>query len=454
MSVCLDRRTLTPPQEETIRRYLCFQPKVKFIKTNARFAPPPSKDPIFFFRATPTTVTVPYFFGSRLIGQPVNRHINYPPAPFQMKPTFKWVREDQGKVSEEALTQLQTYGTTTLGVYTGFGKTVIGAWLSHKLGLMTCVIFFRNFLATSWKNTFEEFTDAGVWVVGQPIPEKPVHVILCMHTQVHKLPEAYRALVGTLIVDEAHTFCAPEISQRLLDFQPRYVIAETATLEREDGLHSMIHAMCGLHQITRISQKPFDVIMYNTGIQPPVEKTDRGTNWQALQKFLAEHQGRNEMILSWVQNNPQRKTLIMTDLVSHAQNLHKMCLEKGVNASYFAGAAKTYTDAPVLIGTLSKIGTGFDEKMVCPDFSGMRIDCLLLVTSIKSIPRLEQGVGRAFRSDMPVVIHFVDDNPTILRHWKGCQKWYISRNGRISAIHLQRKVTVVHSDGKTEEVAA
>src|SRR5579885_2421955 len=233
MAVCLDRSKLTPLQEENIRRYLCFQPKVKFVRTNNRFATPPAKEPIFFFRATPTTVTVPYYFGGVLTGQPVNRHLPYPPAPFQMKPNFKWMNPDQGTVSQEGLEQVQKYGTTTLGVYTGFGKTVIGAWLAQKLGLLTCVIFFRNFLATSWKNTFEEFTNAGVWVVGEPVPEKPVHVILCMHTQVHKLSEQYRALIGTLIVDEAHTFCAPEISQRLLDFCPRYVIAETATLERE-----------------------------------------------------------------------------------------------------------------------------------------------------------------------------------------------------------------------------
>src|SRR5579885_2606030 len=63
MAVCLDRSKLTPLQEENIRRYLCFQPKVKFVRTNNRFATPPAKEPIFFFRATPTTVTVPYYFG-------------------------------------------------------------------------------------------------------------------------------------------------------------------------------------------------------------------------------------------------------------------------------------------------------------------------------------------------------------------------------------------------------
>jgi len=122
----------------------------------------------------------------------------------------------------------------------------------------------------------------------------------------------------------------------------------------------------------------------------------------------------------------------------------------GESVDSMAGTKSTYSDSRILVGTISKIGTGFDEKTACPNFNGVRINMLILCTSIKKASLLEQSIGRVFRAEMPVVIDLVDDNPILKRHWKERQKWYISRNGTIKTIKM---IPQVNQEQRVQENA-
>jgi len=64
----------------------------------------------------------------------------------------------------------------------------------------------------------------------------------------------------------------------------------------------------------------------------------------------------------------------------------------------------------------------------------MRINLLILVGSTKSIKLLEQVAGRAFRSEFPQIIHFVDECKISKNHWRAASPWYKSRNGTIQTV--------------------
>ena len=445
MAVRVKRSDLNTEQVETIRKLLCLQPITPPVFGGNRYNTAPSKPPILFYlfddNATnphDSTVTLPFTFSWVLLGKVPNIGLPYPMVSFAFKGDLF---DHQKPVEEEAYSQLKEKGATTVGLYPGFGKTVVGAKLSSRLALYTLVLYHRDFLGPQWEKTYQDFTNATTWIAGaQPPPRQMPAVTFCMDTRIHLLPPEYRSRIGCLIIDEAHAFCTPSRVECLLGFTPKYVIAETATLERDDGMHAMIQAICGTHGIFRTSTKQFDVIKLETGYEPPTQQTAQGRlDWAALVRTLAFEPYRNALILDLIVKNPTRKIVILTGLIDHVNYLVKAIADMGIKVDSMAGNKKTYSDSRVLVGTIQKIGTGFDEKTACPDFNGVRIDMLILVTSVKKLSTLEQSVGRVFRAEFPVVIDFVDNNSTLKSHWYQRQKWYKSRCGNVS---VQKMTTV------------
>jgi len=447
MAVRIKRSDLTEEQAMLIRSHLCLQPQEKNQFLANKYGIPP-KPPILFYIFKDPYVYVPFTFGAALLRKPVNQDLEHPKANF----TFTGeLFEHQLPIVEEAAEHLRMKGTTTIGLYPGFGKTVVGAKLATDLGLYVAVLYHRDFLGGQWETTFRNFTNATTWIVGTSAPKEFPQVTLCMDTKVQLLPDAYRDRIGCLIIDEAHALCTPSRVECLLSWQPRYVIAETATLIRDDGLHLMIQSITGVHGIFKTSTKPFTVYQLETSIEPEVKNNRQGTtDWTSLIKYICYNEDRNRMILSLVKNNPQYKIMILCAEVRHVELLCESLREMGESVDSMAGTKSTYSDSRILVGTISKIGTGFDEKTACPNFNGVRINMLILCTSIKKASLLEQSIGRVFRAEMPVVIDLVDDNPILKRHWKERQKWYISRNGTIKTIKM---IPQVNQEQRVQENA-
>ena len=450
MAVRIPRKNISESQAEQIRKLLTLQPKENTFFTSQFNTPP--KCPVLFYLLEGEDVLLPYIFYAKFFSQVSNIDRIYPLKPFSFIGTLF---EHQVPVEEEAAAQINQKGSTTLGLYPGFGKPVVGAKLASRLGLPTAVIYHRKLLGPQWATTFKEFTDATVWIVGEEsAPSVMPQVTICMDTQVEKLTSTYRSQVGVLIIDEAHAFCTPSRVNSLLRWEPRYVIAETATLIRSDGMHSMIQALCGMHGIFQISTKPFEVVKLLTGFEPEVKQTLQGRlDYDALLKSLAFSDYRNRLALKVIKNNPDKKILILTRLKEHVQILSKMLQAEEESVDTFSGNKQTYSDSRILVGTISKIGTGFDEKTLCPNFGGQRINVVILMSSIKDLALLEQNVGRAFRAENPIVVDFVDDNSTLQNHSKERDKWYISRNGRIMEHRMippdQNKIKTYYTfDGK------
>ena len=431
MALRVKRTDINDAQVYFIRSHLYFQPKQSFL--SERYGQQ-AKNPVLFYLVRDGDVFLPLTFGRAFTQTFSNR--DYPPTSFDFTGELF---SHQVPVAEEALSQLLSRGTTTIGLYPGFGKTVIGAYLSSHLKLKVAVLYHREFLGPQWETTFKQFTNATTWIVPTGFSGTPpdVDVVLCMDTRYSSLSEEYRLHIGCLIIDEAHAFCTPSRVECLLSWEPRYAIAETATLIRDDEMHRMIYAICGTHGIFKTLTKSFQVLHLETGLIPETKQNIRGgLDWSSLTRWFSTCEDRNKMILSLVKNNPSHKILILTLELKHVSLLHELLQQENESVDYFAGSRKTYSDSRVLIGTISKIGTGFDEKTSCPNFNGKRIDMLILCSSVKKASLLEQSVGRVFRADMPIIIDLVDSHDVLKRHWYERKKWYQSRNGIISHIKM------------------
>jgi superfamily II DNA or RNA helicase len=332
-------------------------------------------------------------------------------------------------------------GSTSLFLHCGWGKTVAAAYLSSQISTKRLILHPRDVLGEQWYSTYRDLTDAKIWLVGSkhPIPNDP-DVIICFYTQFHNIPVELLAQIGCLVLDEADRLCIPSCIKPLLGTSPQYVVACTATPDRlNDGMDRMFRAICGLHNVKEISVKPFDVYQLRTGITHPEEKDSNGVKWSELLNVVGKNQQRNRFIVNLVLTNLDRKFMLLTDRVEHAETLFQMFKDVNVQGGVdiLVGRKKKYNNSRVLIGGYKKAGIGFDEKAACSDFDGIRVNALILCTSAKDPSKVEQAVGRVFRSDNPIIFDLVDSNKCLLRHWGERKKWYLSRNGQIHDHHLK-----------------
>lgn len=435
MSIRIPVNQISDEQLRIIDRLLNIKPKPTFEPGKKNFYNKEEKlEPICLYQIEDGIISLPYAFARTLFKLPIPSY--HPSVSFQFT---KNLYEAQIQVVEDALNHLITLGSTTLNLATAFGKTVVSIYLAAQLKKLTLIFITGVNLGSQWYASFKEFSNAKVWHVGgqEPVPKDGLDVIICMNTRFKHLPKELVNQIGLVIYDEAHTFCTPGRTDCILGVQPQYVIAATATLNRPDAQHTIMESTCGLHKIIKISRKKFIVYRYNTGIDIEIKLNRQGSpDWSKITLQQAQSEKRNLLIEQLIQCNMNAKILVLTwRSKSHAIPLAQSLKMKGYNVDYMAGTKKTYHDSHILIGTIKKIGTGFDEKSACEDYNGTRINLLILVGSTKSVELLEQIAGRAFRSDFPQIIHFVDDCSISVNHWKKSVPWYVSRNGEIYEVN-------------------
>jgi superfamily II DNA or RNA helicase len=340
------------------------------------------------------------------------------------------LRPQQIEAGREAIAQLEAHGTTTLALCTGFGKTVVAAALACHLRLLTLAFFHLGTINVQQLNTFRRDTNAVIWIVGEK-PPPGFNVILCMRERLHYIPTEILLQVGTFIIDEAHLHCTFKNIQNLLQLTPRYIILQTATLEKPDGLHKIMHAMVGKHHVYRESTVPFSVVQVPIYSVYPVEYDKRNKLiWSATMRFTAEDEGRNnyaaQIAIKCVQEG--HKPLILTHLVEHAYVMEKILQQLQQDVSVMCESKKNYKDANILVGSVSKIGTAFDAATLCVDYRGAPFDVLIIMGSFASETILVQCVGRVLRAEEATVYHLVNVNDKrYAKHWEFCRKWYLKK---------------------------
>ena len=432
MSVRLQLSSLSLKEREQLQKDLIFVPKVKRFRGKRRwnFAPP-SKDPILGFRIQDDLIRISLAYGRENYPDRIIPNLSRVSCPMKFTGSLY---DNQIPFIKQGWEALQQTGYTTLALFTGSGKTVVSACLSTYDSGLTLVLCESTTLLPQWKNTFHAFTDAKVWVVGESPPAE-ANVIICMDTRFDKLPIEYLMKIKMVIIDEAHCFPTSTRFPCFLKLEPKYIIAATATPNRDDGMFAAIEAVCGKKKIVKISTKPFHVMKYETGINVKIKLNKQGiSDWAKLVRHLCEDRDRNKLIADIVIMNLNQgsKILILTWRGDHVIYLEKLISSMNISVDRMSGNKLSYHDSNVLIGTIAKIGKGFDEKASCPDYNGIRLDLLLLVGSMKSIELLEQVAGRVFRAQFPSIIHFCDNNHISRSHWSSASRWYTSRNGIVS----------------------
>lgn len=446
MSVSIPLKDLSDEMSKVILQYLTLIPINKREEEKKKWGRP-SKfvaqgEPILMYKIDGDNILLPLRFACCIFNKIYNHDINHLKIINDGKPEFKaTLRDYQIPLAMEAYENIKTYGTTILGIPPASGKTYLGIWLAYMCGLMFVVIVPREKLLEQWLLTVKMCIPDlynYIWIPGVSDPPSngiPAG-ILCMNTRVTKVPEHFRKSVGTLIIDEAHMLSTPSCVESLLYFNPRYAILETATLERNDGMHKMVTLITGEHGIFKISKKPYKIYKIEVPILVEEVMNKEGVSYIDLVKNLAANNDYNAIILDIIKSNLNRKFILLTRLTEHATNLSNWLNLSGISSDTLVGNKSTYKDSKVLVGNIGKIGTGFDEATGCEDFGGITSDVLFILPSVKEWQAFEQFRGRVMRNENPVVVWLNVKNKTIRNHFSKLQDWMKETNGTIIEKHF------------------
>lgn len=392
-----------------------------------------AKEPVIMYLIENDTIKLPYKFACGMFNKVFNNGQYHQIINDQILFTAT-LREHQVPQALEAYRYLTEQSTVILGLPPGEGKTILGMWLAYHLRLMFLVIVPREKLLGQWYKTIEKSIPGilnNIWIPGEN-NVSPMGII-CMNTRTHLIPQHIKDSVGTLIIDEAHMLCTPTMVKSLLCVTPKYIIIETATLERTDKMESMIYSMVGSHGLFKVSDKPYQIVKVELDIEVPTIQNSYGTDYVDMIKKLALNDAYNTSILDIIRSNPQRKFIVLGKLKDHIMQLHLWLKQLQIKSDILIGDKNDYTDSTVLLGTMSKIGVGFDESTSCLDFKGIESNTLILLPSVREWQSFEQYRGRIMRCKniIPIVVWLNIKNSSIRNHLSGLKRWIEGTNGSI-----------------------
>jgi len=346
------------------------------------------------------------------------------------------LREEQKNCRDQALSLLQSHKSVMLSCFTGFGKTVTAINMSSKIKLKTFIVVPKRPLLGQWEAEILKFIpDASVMVVEPHKIKKldvsnPPDFCIINACNIHKLDKNFIKTYGFVVVDEAHLQMTEKLSENLLHLTPRYLLGITATPYREDGYNVLFDLFFGKEKVQYTLNKKHTVYRVRTGFIPDEEKYLKyGSNyktkldWNGILDEQSKDKKRNQLIINIVSKFKDRVFLILVKRVEHGQLLLTHLEQLGEKVTSLLGKQQNFNkDARILIGTNSKIGTGFDHP---------RLDTLLAAADMVSY--YIQFIGRVMRrKDVePIIFDLVDNHPTLKKHFEKRSKVYRKHGGEI-----------------------
>ena len=439
MSVRFSLKDLDEKTSNRIVKALTFRPKIPpHLQKNQKYQQ--SLEPIRMYYTSEGETRLPFQFSCLFFKKRFNQDKIF--SKIYEEPNGKFtgkLLDRQREPFKESISLLKKHNTVTIALYPGFGKTFMGVMLAWYLNKRVCVLVHRDNVGKQWvksfRQYFSELTDDDIWFVDDKT--KPnAKIIISMDGRTDKIPQEVRDDIGTLIIDEAHCFCAPSKVKPLLAFSPKYVIAETATPKKDNGLEKVIQSICGLHYIQKTSTKPYHFFIIQTNLS---YELDGSKNiFGDLSNKQCENEARNNIIIEILKANQQYKTIVAGNRKEHCKYLAERLTEEGLESSQLHGTIKNYTTKNILIGTGSKMGVGFDEANFCDDYDGRPSDLLIMLNTYASWAPFEQVRGRGMRAEKPNVIILNDKHTITRRHMTQIRKWVKETNGKIVELNVDK----------------
>lgn len=363
---------------------------------------------------------VPFYFGmSQRIQKPYTKMASFPKFLATLRP-------EQVQVFNDARKLLLQQSTCMISCYTGFGKTITTIALACSLQLKTVIVIHRVCLLEQWKSSIQTFASDCILKIfdSECSTDDEYHFAI---VNICNIPKFNFKSANLVILDETHLLLSEKRSINLLKLQPVKMIGLTATPYRPDELHMLFKLFFGENYIIKKLQKPHVVYVVNTGLEIKERRLfNSKLDWNFVLEQQSSSESRNKLVKLVIDKFKDRTWLILVKRIKHAELLKKI-LEKTYKVSVLVGTTQTFDhECDILIGTVSKIGTGFDYP---------KLNSLIVAADM--VEYYIQYLGRIMRTkDNPIVVDFVDSHPILQYHFEKRKRVYLDHGGKILATSI------------------
>lgn len=318
---------------------------------------------------------------------------------------------------QEAADTMLSQDTGVLSATTGFGKTVIAAYMIAERKTNTLVLVHRRQLLHQWivhLNNFLGLSSSKIGQIGGG-KRKPTGVIDVATIQSLWQKNVVDDIVGeygNLIVDECHHVSAWSFESVVRQSKAKYVTGLSATVTRKDGHHPIIFMQCGpvqyrVDERKQARARPFihKTIMRRTDFTLPKSLQDhKSAPFHKIYSALMNDEKRNTMIITDVLQamSEKRSPVILTERRQHLAYLADRLSSKIQNVIVFKGGMGSKRirllkerlesipddEERLILATGRYLGEGFDDA---------RLDTLFLTLPISWRGTLTQYAGRLHR---------------------------------------------------------
>lgn len=349
--------------------------------------------------------------------------------------------KDEDDVSKALTDRRKPCVPIFINASTGVGKTLMSLYFASKAKGPILIITSSTGVTSSWQTEINNVLGVKATIAsGKSLGKHDVCILskqLASLNHEHFSDEDFNHY-KVVICDEADTLCTQKAVNFMLRFSPRYLIGLSATIVRKDGLDKVLDVFWDVRTnwIKCIQNfkddKKVTINFMHTGVDVPELKTRSGNvDWTSIAKYVSTSEKRMEIIKGLVLTHTDKKILISTGTVDYAKDIADMLRSTGVDINTYYKHSKGYTDASVIVTTVSKGGRGNDDKNLAKDHDGRRFN-MMIMTLTKCDP--EQLIGR-LRADVSDIYILIDENSTMISHMKKIETKYAARLATINNLY-------------------
>ncbi len=327
-------------------------------------------------------------------------------------------REYQKSVIDTIYSEIIKNESCIACLYTGWGKTFAGLYISHLLGLKTLIIVNKDSLLRQWEEQIIKFTGIKPGIIQGVNKDTEPDICIGMIQSISMKDYTSNMFdeFSFTIYDETHHYCSKVFSNVFYKIGSKYNLGLTATIKRADKLEHTLNWFLGqvAVNIKLLIIEP-QINVYNFFEHPTntIKFLHNGKiNTPASITSIIENNDRDKFILDIIKDcyASDRNILFLTDRKAHCDKFYKMLSEFSVGI-YYGGMKidqlKKSNDCKIILATYQMASEGYDNP---------KLDTLILASPKGNV---EQAVGRILRrkNKNPALVIDIHDCISIFNNW-------------------------------------